>query len=213
MRRFLLAGTLLAGMSVPAAAAVVTWDFSVGTPGDLGPTAVQDSVPGAVPIDLAGFVSVAGHFVTTDLFRKEGDANMPNLKDEKGMGLTQLDHEIVPGSFVQLDLSHVTNKIDFSFSANSTTGPDEWGLWLSNTAGSHGSGTTLTGMDENTHFIDASGFRFLDVGAIHGTVLLHTVDANVIPEPSTWAMMLLGGGFLALFGWRRKNAKGNVAFG
>jgi hypothetical protein len=194
MRSLLLAGTLLVGMSVPAASAVVTWDFSMGPTGRLGTTETQLSVPGSVPIEATGFVNVSGFNILTDLFRKSGGFT------DSGLGLAELHGEIHPGGFIQLDLSHVADRVGFSFSAASTDLGETWGLWLSNTAGHHGSATVLTGSDNNEHFIDATGFRFLDVGALSGDVLLHSTDATVIPEASTWAMLLVG--FVGLMGLR-----------
>jgi hypothetical protein len=101
-----------------------------------------------------------------------------------GLGLTFFgDHEIVPGTFIQLDLSKIVSplrKFDLSFSANSVTGGDEWGLFLTNTAGSISGTPNLTGKDEGVHFINATGFTFLDVTAVSGTVLVHTLDSTIL---------------------------------
>src|ERR1700722_19461508 len=110
----------------------------------------------------------------TDLFRKEAGG------DEVGLGLTNdptAEDEITPGSFIQLDLSALTI-------------PPL---------------TSLTGTTEfpTIESINTTGFRFLDVSAVAGNVLLREIDASAVPEPSTWAMMLLGFAGLGFFGYRR----------
>ena len=41
------------------------------------------------------------------------------------------------------------------------------------------------------------------MSAVAGNVLLREIDASAVPEPSTWAMMLLGFAGLGFFGYRR----------
>ena len=60
-----------------------------------------------------------------------------------------------------------------------------------------------------------AGAYFAEVSGVSGSSPIHiaidgTITAVSTPEPSTWAMMLLGVGFLGLFGLRRKQAFGGV---
>lgn len=202
----MLAATALA--IPPAGATTVLWDFGVGTAGNVGTTTTQLSVPDSIPIVASGFAGNPG--TPTDLFRKELGG------DETGLGLTNdpsLENEITPGNFIQLDLTHLhvppLTSLDLSFAADSTTGTDEWALFLSNTAGSHGASPALTGTTETTEFINTTGFAFLDVSAVTGNVLLHTLDAaaSKIPEPATFA--LLGVGLVGLGVMRRRRNRGS----
>jgi hypothetical protein len=204
--KHLFIGVLAAtGLSISGAdAATVLWDFGVGAGGNQGTTLTQDSVPFGIPIVASGFTGIIG--TPTDLFRKEAGG------DEQGLGLTNDptgDDEITPGSFIQLDLSALTipplTSLTLSFAADSTTPPDEWSLFLSNTAGIHPLLPSLTGTTEfpTIESINTTGFRFLDMSAVAGNVLLREIDASAVPEPSTWAMMLLGFAGLGFFGYRR----------
>jgi PEP-CTERM motif len=61
-----------------------------------------------------------------------------------------------------------------------------------------------------------AGAYFAEVSGISGSAPIHiaidgTITAVSTPEPSTWAMMLLGVGFIAMFGLRRKQNFGGVA--
>ena len=176
----------------------------MGAGGNQGTTLTQDSVPFGIPIVASGFTGIIG--TPTDLFRKEAGG------DEVGLGLTNDptgEDEITPGSFIQLDLSALTipplTSLTLSFAADSTTPPDEWVA----IPVEHRWHPSVTSEFDGHHRVsddrvdDTTGFRFLDVSAVAGNVLLREIDASAVPEPSTWAMMLLGFAGLGFFGYRR----------
>jgi hypothetical protein len=119
--------------------------------------------------------------------------------DENGVGLTNDlsgENEITPGSFIQLDLSNIKfASANMSFMADSTTLGDAWQVFGSNIAGSIVGATLLNscvGTDgpgnaceapNNFTLPGASSFKFLDVTALMGNVLLTQVDAVQVPAP------------------------------
>jgi PEP-CTERM motif len=57
-----------------------------------------------------------------------------------------------------------------------------------------------------------AGAYFAEVSGISGGSPIHiaidgTITAVTTPEPSTWAMSLIGFGFLAAFGWRKRQVR------
>jgi hypothetical protein len=144
---------------------------------------------------------------------------------ENGLGLTgnvnNPDNEITPGNFVQLDLLGLTvpplTSINMSFATNSTTGIDAWQVFGTNTAncptiaGCIAGATSLaTGTDEGVHtlvgVLGSTGFRFLDVTATAGDILINELDNNInVPLPGAIWMFGAGLGGLGLLMRRRKN--------
>jgi hypothetical protein len=58
----------------------------------------------------------------------------------------------------------------------------------------------------------SAGAYFAEVSGVSGGSPIHiaidgTITAVTTPEPSTWAMALIGFGFLAAFGWRKRQAR------
>lgn len=197
MKKLLLASALALGMSGGAHAATVTWDMSNGVapPGLLVGTTTTITACGGcgISISAAGFSSAA-QTTPVALFEK-------NLGgDEIGLGLNNDptgDHEISGTSVIIVNftnaIAHGATALSFDFKMDSSTSPDAWAV-LSSSTGAPGSFTPLlAGTDEAVH----SGLllaNFYEFEATAGNVLLSEVSANVsaVPEPQTWAMMLLG---------------------
>jgi hypothetical protein len=200
-----------------AASAAVNIDFGSQT-GNLGPTAIYSS--GGLTVTAAGFSNA---FVSTDLYGKN-DAG-----DEKGVGLAadpSGEHEIYRatsglGAFVEVDVSALFGLVSSGqFFMGSTTGGapsgEQWAVNGSNIAGCGwfcGS-SRVTGFDEGAHdLFDFGTYKYYDFyslgtggNAADGNVLLRgLVLPSPVPEPGTWAMMLLG--FGAVSAAMRRNRK------
>jgi hypothetical protein len=186
---FILAFALLAGR------ANATITFNLGSAaGDL--TSSHTYTAGGLSIIATGYDS---HGALTDLWGKNDSG------DEVGLGLKNDptgDHEIhYQSGFVQLDVSdllgHVSPKLT-KFTTNSTTEGEEWAVYGSNTAGKYSGKPLLTGTSETIKPLpDLGMFKYYDFVEINHTAgtgdnfLIHTVTTGV-PEPSTWAIMLMG---------------------
>src|SRR6185437_12639236 len=126
----------------PAQAATVIWDFMPATSGVLGTTATYGSSPVLSPpenIVASGF----GPSGPVNLFGKNdgpGEGGLGRNNDSSG------EHEITPGSFIQLSLSQLTlpplTSTHVSFEASSTQNIEGWRVYGTNTAGTL-SGATL----------------------------------------------------------------------
>lgn len=184
----------------------VVWNF-VGNNSNLGTSHTYASTPvlnPAIDITASGYSNSDSGYVSQDLYGKNGGAG------ERGVGLTNDptgDHEITPGSFIQLDLINLAEssqitKMTLSFQAGSTTGSDKWVVYGSNTAGTLlGSKKLATGINNdligNLDGKIIGTYRYLDVSAISGNILLAEVDNKVnVPEPGS--LVLLGTSLVGL---------------
>ncbi len=144
-----------------------------------------------------------------DLYGKNGGAG------EQGLGIRNDpsgDHEIYPGTFVQLDLTSLFNTIwpvSGSITIDSVQKGEYFTFWMSSRHGNPGNllyqGTTsgrstvvtLGGTDPG---LALGSDRFFSVGAMGGNVLLSAISANVnTPEPASFALVgvsLLGVGIM-----------------
>ena len=213
-RKLLLLGTVVSalGLLTPASADEI-WNFnSPVSPPALGAT--HDYM------GTLGTIITATAFGTpgVQLFGKGGGG------DENGVGLTNDlsgENEITPGSFIQLSLANINflaNSVNMSFLADSTTAGDTWQVLGTNTAGTLVGATPIlscVGSDgpgnpcETLMTLSGAGnFKFLDVTALAGNVLLSEVDTRAVPAPIVGAglpgLILAGGGLLALARRRRK---------
>ena len=210
MKKYMMAGAVAAlGLAIGTAAnaAVVLFNFGSST-GDLGLTKAYT---------VSGLTVTAKAFGTpaADLFGKSAGG------DEVGLGMTNDpsgDHEIYFGKgFIQLDLSALVGKVDFStilFAFNSTTSGERATVFGSNTAGVLGTAIGSTTSEAAT-VAGSPLYKYYDFestvaasGANGGNVLLKSLTATTVPEPATWAMMLVGfGGLGAVLRRRRATAE------
>jgi len=187
----------------PAARADVNIDFS-NPPGNLGDD--HDYSSGGLTVTASGYLNP---FVDGELYGK-------NLGgDENGLGLAAdpaNEHEIfAPNSFIQLDVSQIlglASGVDFFM--NSTTGTEGWAVWGNNTdaAGSLLGTLLLSGNDEGVwHSLPGWGsyqfYNFYATGTNANVLLGGLAIHEAVPEPATWAMMLLGFGAIG-FAFRRR---------
>jgi len=143
---------------------------------------------------------------------------------ETGLGLvntsTTSNNEIEHEEVVRIDLTAIKSSWNsFSFQMGSTQNDEYWQVWGSNNAkakfGDVGT-ITLTGADENDHqFLPMYNYYFFSVlesnDSTSQNVLIQALDASTdpsrvggVPEPTTWAMMVIGFAGLGLVAYRRK---------
>ncbi len=172
----------------------MTFGFG-STTGNLGLT--KSYIFSSLTVVASGFDNT---FATTALYGKHDGGN------ENGVGLANDpigEHEISFGKgFVQIDVSQLFGKIvpgSATFTMGSTSAGEEWGVFGSNTPGSYTGGALLTGGANTTQALPNFGtYAFYDFVEVHArandNVLLDavTVTPGGVPEPMTWAMMLVG---------------------
>jgi len=209
----LLGATMLCAAS--AANAAVQIDFNSAT-GDLGTSHVYSS--GGYSVTAYGQSTFFG--AAADLYGKN------NGGDENGVGLAadpSGQHEIYGGGntvgepTVYLDVSSLLSTVSSAqFLMNSTTADEEWSVWFTNDPTSSWV-STLSGMTEGSFqdlpfWGDYKYYAFTSDGTInptgappaYGNVLLGALALTPsVPEPGTWAMMLLGFGAMG-FALRRQ---------
>jgi hypothetical protein len=211
----LMAGVALCTTS--AASAAVNIDFGSQS-GNLGPTATYTS--GGLTVTAAGYSDGFVFSAPTDLYGKNSGG------DEQGLGLAadpSGQNEIYwgnsrLGAFVELDVSALFGLVsNAQFFMGSTTDGEQWIVYGSNNAGCgwfcSPPGASLNGFDEGTHDLFGFGtyqyYDFYSLGtggnAAPGNVLLGGLAMTPVPEPGTWAMMLLG--FGAVGAAMRRNRK------
>jgi PEP-CTERM motif len=195
----------LIALSASTAANAAT-TISFGTPtGNLGNTHVYTT--GGLTVTASGFTAANA---ATALYGKNGGG------DEVGLGLANDpsgDHEIYYGmGYVQLDVSALFGLVSsVSFSTNSTTAGERWSIFGSNVAHSYGGVALLSGTNENTATLPSFGtykyYDFVSTSQSGGQNFLITgLTMTAVPEPATWAMMLIGFGGIG-FQMRRKRSK------
>lgn len=192
-----------------AASATVNVDFG-SAPGNLGPIHTYSTSVG----DIVASGYLDGFFFSTpgDLYGKNQGG------DEQGVGLAADpagQNEIfagnsIVGAFVELDVSAILGNVSVAqFFMGSTTGGEGWSVYGSNFGGCGWicGDLVATGTDEGTlHTLGGWGdYQYYDFysngtnGQAPGNVLLSGLQLTPsVPEPSTWAMMLLGFGALGM---------------
>lgn len=136
---------------------------------------------------------------------------------EVGLGLTNDptgQHEIYLGKgFVQIDVNALINKVtNLQFSTNSLTSGEQWSVYGSNVAGSHGATALATGTTATSTALPSFGtyryYDFAETSQMGGrNFLLAGLTATAVPEPATWMSMLIGLGMIGAFMRRRSPVK------
>ena len=207
------------GAAALATGSMASATINFGTPtGNQGTT--HTYTDGSFSVQATGYASNGGS--TTALYGKN------NGGDESGLGLAadpSNQDEIYRNAFVQLDVSGLIGNVSaVSFLMGSTTQGEEWSVYGSNTAGSYSLADLVVGglNDEGVwhSLFSAPGwgtYQFYDFvslgtnGTTTGNVLLGELNATPsVPEPATWAMMLLGFGAMGV-AVRRSRRKVAVA--
>jgi hypothetical protein len=207
MRKALLGMTAVAAFALSTAAnAADTIDFT-NPAGDVGSATHVYAATGDPTL-----------FVTATGYASEG-VTSPNLYgknlggDEVGLGLTAdvPQNEIFRGAFIQLNVTDLFGKVTgVEFNFGSTTLNEQWEVYGSDVAGTLGDALLYGINDEGAHNLfdaafnwgnyDYYSFRSLGTGtngldgSTTGNVLLGNLllTTPAVPEPATWAMMLLG---------------------
>ena len=173
-----------------------TTTISLGGPNvNWGNTHVFTS--GGLTVTASGFTAANA---ATALYGKNGGG------DEIGVGLANdpsHDNEIYYGmGYVQLDVSALFGLVSsVTFSTNSTTDGEQWSIFGSNVSGSYAGSALLTGTNESSATLPGFGsYRYYDFVSTSTSggknFLIAGLTATAVPEPATWAMMLLGFGLI-----------------
>jgi hypothetical protein len=146
-----------------------------------------------------------------DIFSKDLGAS------ETGLGLVNDpsgNNEISGTSLLQIDFTtaRAAGVGGFQFQLNSSTGGEGWLVFGSNSktvlgvqvaAGTDENLNTLTGVNGSFNFYTFE-YDPSTLTAGNTNVLLHEV-AGAIPEPTTWAMMIIGFFGVGFMAYRRQN--------
>jgi len=199
-----------------SSAQAIVWDLSGGVapPGTSAGTS-HNFTAGGITITAAGFTSNA--FTTSaTLFEKNGGVG------ETGLGLTNDpnvgQNEINGSNLIRIDFTNAKNAgvTNFDFQFGSSTAGESWLVFASNSSNS-GFVQVASGNDELVHTLVGVPFNFYyfkedtSTGLPADNVLLAEVSGvAAVPEPGTWAMMLLG--FVGLgFAFRQSRRKVSFA--
>jgi len=197
MKKLLMAAATAATLACAAPAAQAAIVFNLGGPDvNLGPSETYTDLGSSLSVTAYGFDAASA---PTNLFGKDegpGERGLGLLTDPTGQG------EIHVGSgFIQLDVSALFGKVNTaSFIMNSTTEGETWGVFGSNTLGTLG-GQLTSGSDELSHALPNFGaFKYYGFAEINNgpsagdNVLLTSLTVAQVPEPATWALMIMGFG-------------------
>lgn len=199
-----MSGLLLFVLPAAGRAATVTFNFDT-----CGNGVTTNASCGSSTTYTSG-----GFTITATAFPAPGSAGTLYAKntggDELGLGLTNDttgDHEITAGSLIQLDLNDIPI-VPLTIIMNSSTSPDEWDFYEATLPGATSGTFQASGFNEVAFSIDPVD-QFLDVTALHGNVLLHSLSfddgTSPVPEPS--GLALLGTGIIGLAGVARRKLK------
>jgi PEP-CTERM motif len=207
IKNIITATTLIASgiFGISSAQAVpVTWDFSSASACTSCSGSSFTYTSSGDSIIATGFTSHSLN-TTTNLSRKTSGG------DESGVGIASDptgDHEIWGTTLIRIDLGGANKYTSLSFTMGSTTATERWEVWGSDSATASGAGLNgfnviTSGTSEGSNSL-ASTYEYYFFGLAptdtHGgdNVLLASLTGtptnltNPVPEPSTWAMLILG---------------------
>jgi PEP-CTERM motif-containing protein len=228
MHKTLLAVLLAATATAGQASVTINFD----TPGNTDPgTTASFGSPAVVATgyECTGSVPCG----TTDLYIKDlgpGEQGLGLNNDPTGqheLWGPPLETNLIDVPVIQLDVTALLGLTSSaSFAMNSTTNGEWWAVFGSNDAGVGSAPDFLGwGNDELSHdFANWGSYKYYDFLSLgtytggtpddcgggctitHGNVLLASLTYTPsVPEPSTWAMMLLGFGAMGVaFRWHRR---------
>ena len=210
----------------PANAITVNWGNlqSNGSNIDLGASSTFSV--GGYNITATGFLNpTASTWSTTDLFAKNAGTN------ETGLGLVDDstgNHEIQGSNFIQINVGAALamGLTEFTFTMGSTTQDEAWRVYGASASGHSSVALTPLFTDQTTQGVayTVHGYQYYDFFYDPTTDIAHGVQSgenrNVllasfsgdnafvttgVPEPSTWAMMILGFFGVGFMAYRRKS--------
>jgi hypothetical protein len=189
-KKLLLVTTSVAALFVLTPAYAAVWDFGTafGT-GVQGSSKQYTADDGTSKLTASGFQTVVAPFGAAAMNIKSLGGNEAGLGIAAFSGL-DTDNEIIPGTFIQLHFDTPISSASISFQAQSTTSPDAWHVFGTNTAGSLAGATSLASCNsavlstcENLMNFSTMGFSFVDVTADAGDILLREINAAAVPAP------------------------------
>lgn len=189
-------------LSAPVQASTVIWDLT-SPAGLLGTT--QNYTAGGATIQAQGFTNTT--FATpTALYGKTGGG------DETGLGLandpTKTRYEITGTNLIRIDFTgaRTAGITGFSFDLESLTNGETFVAYGSNDPTKLGA-VVSTGQLEGDYILSgiAGSYSYYSFAVSEGNYLIASVDGiAAVPEPSTWAMMLLGFAGIGFMAYRRR---------
>jgi hypothetical protein len=220
IKNIITATTLIASgiFGISSAQAVpVTWNFSSASECTSCSGSSFTYTSSGDSITATGFTS---HSLSTatNLFRKNSGG------DENGVGIASdptHDDEIWGTTLIRIDLGGTNKYTNLSFTMGSTTGTERWEVWGSDSATASGNGLNgfnviTSGTSDGTSNSLASTYEYYFFGLAptdtHGgdNVLLASLTGTPtnltapVPEPSTWAMLILGFFGMGFVAYRQK---------
>ncbi len=197
-----MSGLFLLMLPVAAHAATVTFNFDT-----CGNGTTKNASCGSSTTYSSGTYSITATDESSwgTLYAKQ------NGGDEDGLGLTDDttgEHEITPGSFIQLSVSSILGNGPLTIFMDSSTGSDAWKVYETNTLGSMTGGTSLKTGSSELGFTLTPGDKYLDITATSGNVLLSSLSFSPAATPEPGSLALLGTGVLGLAGIVRRRLKG-----
>jgi len=203
MRKLLLGMAAVAALTTASASSAASIIFG-STAGDIG-TSTKTYTSGSYSVTAYGCTNLnlsGSSICTTDIYEK----NDSGTANEAGIGLADdpshqgeiWNNQNGQVNAIVLDVLGLTGATSASFIMNSTTDGENYKVlgwtgtsWTTLLTGStnDGPGTPLPGFGIYQYYAFTTDGT---VGGTFGNVLLNSIVLPDVPEPATWAMMLLG---------------------